>query len=233
MHQQNLCAVGAPAAVGMPCWTSYPLAYFLDDSRCFFSHFTFRVAKHTPPHRLQSSVVSSVASLVFPELLVPEGEVVRRLGVVFGTPVPETSVDEDCDLRANEAEIRPGAGDLAAQPVSQTCTPKRSAKPQFRLGVAPTDGLHDPSAFFGRERVGSSSSPGSQDGTDSLQFLSRVRHASVCAKEKPCRSTIIQQVGENLAVSFSEAGRHGLSDHFSQQTRLRTFEDLSLFEVLR
>ena len=41
----------------------------------------------------------------------------------------------------------------AAQPVSQACTPKRPPKPHFRLGVVPSDGLHDPSAFFGREWV--------------------------------------------------------------------------------
>ena len=74
-------------------------------------------------------------------------------GIVIGTPVPETSVDEDRDFRANEAEIGPGSGDPAAQSVSQTCTPKSPPKPSFRFGVVPSDGLHDLSAFFGRERV--------------------------------------------------------------------------------
>ncbi len=77
----------------------------------------------------------------------------HRRGVVIGTPVPETSVDEDCDFRANEAEIGPGPGNSAVQPVAQSCAPKSSPKPHFRFGVAPSDGLHDPPAFFGRERV--------------------------------------------------------------------------------
>ena len=77
----------------------------------------------------------------------------HRRGVVIGTPVPETSVDEDCDFRANKAEIGPGSGDLAVQPVSQTRTPKSLPKPHFRFGVAPSDGLHDPLAFFGSKRV--------------------------------------------------------------------------------
>ena len=86
---------------------SHPLADFLHDPRCFLPHFTFPVAKHIPRRRLQPSIVSLVAHLVLPEFLVPEGEVVHRRGVVFGTPVPETSVDEDCDSRAKEAEIGP------------------------------------------------------------------------------------------------------------------------------
>ncbi len=76
-----------------------------------------------------------------------------RRGVVFGTPVPETSVDEDRDLRANEAEIGPDSGDLAVQPVSETCAPKRPPKSHFRLGAVPSHGPHDPSAFVGWERV--------------------------------------------------------------------------------
>ena len=137
----------------MPCPTSHALAYFLDDPRYFHKHFTFPVAKHTPPCRLQPSVVSSVASLVLPELLVPKGGVVDRRGVVIGTPVPETSVDEERDFRADEAEIGPGSGDLTLQPVPETCAPKRPPKPQFRSGVVPSHGPHDPSAFFGREGV--------------------------------------------------------------------------------
>ncbi len=77
----------------------------------------------------------------------------RWCGVVIGTAVPETAVDEDSDFRANEAEIGPGSGDPAAEPVSETCTPKSPPKPHFRFGVVSPDGLHDPSAFFGRERV--------------------------------------------------------------------------------
>lgn len=121
-------------------------------------------------------------------------------GVAIGTAVPETSVDEYLDFRANEAKIRPGSGNPAMQTVSQTCTPKSPPKPNFRFGVVPSDGLHDLSAFFGRERV--QLPPGSQDGTDSLPFPSRVRYASVCAKEKPLWSPVIQQVGQNLPVSL-------------------------------
>ena len=138
---------------GIPCWMPYPMADFFHDPRYLLPHFAFPVPKHIPPRRIERSVVSLIASVVLTELLSPEREVVRWCGVMIGTPVPETSVDEDCDFRANEAEIGPGPGNSAAQPVSETCTPKGPAKPQFRFGIVPPDGLHDASSFFGRERV--------------------------------------------------------------------------------
>ena len=112
-----------PAPAGISYRAPHPVDYFLHDPGCFFPHFTFPVAKHIPPCHLQPSVVSSVASLILPQLLVPEGGVVHRRGVVIGTPVPETSVDEDRDFCPNEVEIGPGSGDPTPQPVSQTCAP--------------------------------------------------------------------------------------------------------------
>lgn len=72
---------------------------------------------------------------------------------MIGTPVPETSVNEDRDFCADETDIGTRSGNPTVQPVSQTRTPKSPPKLYFRFGVVLSNGLHDPSTLFGRERV--------------------------------------------------------------------------------
>ena len=94
-----------PTQAAIPCWVSHPLPDFFYDPLCILPHFTFPIPKHPPPRRLQPLVISLVARLVLPQLLVPEAGVVHGRGVVLRTPMPETSVDENRNLRPSEAQV--------------------------------------------------------------------------------------------------------------------------------
>jgi len=74
----------------------------------------FPYAQHPPASTAQPPRHQNIARLVADEFIFPESAVAFRLRSVLGATVPETAVNEDCQLVFWKDEIRPDTHSLSA-----------------------------------------------------------------------------------------------------------------------
>lgn len=116
-------------------------------------HLAFPDPEHEPTRRCKLLVIPAIARLVLGNLLAPELSVLARGEIVFGTPVPEASVDEHGDLGAGKGEIRPSAADSLVDPVTHARSPETSPDDEFGRRVPGTYSPHHLASFLACEAV--------------------------------------------------------------------------------
>src|ERR1044071_2549582 len=118
----------------------------LDQVRCSSRIFMLPNADDLPASATQPGVYSPVTSNVSIELLLPIRPVALGLSSVLGTAVPEASIDQHCDPRAGEYDIRPRShvlnNDQMIDPEPTPSTMKLSTNLNLGHGVLPTIRLH-------------------------------------------------------------------------------------------
>lgn len=98
--------------------------------------------KNSPPTAFQTEGLPPIALDVCGELVGPEVATASRTDIVFGTAVPEASVDEDRDACANEADVCTAESGLEVLAVSESFGPELPAEPELGAGVLAPDPGH-------------------------------------------------------------------------------------------
>lgn len=172
-----------------------------------------------------------VALLRTSDLLRPESRIGRRQRVMFGAPVPETTVHEDGDLRFCEHKIRSTADGFEGttrDPVTQTKRMYGTAKSELGLRVAPLVGPHARSGALTRRPrfdcsghnptvgpidAGSENLPKPRDANSCSILLPRRCSLSSGAPPDAGEAQEVQVAGgsdeEPAAYSYAEAGPTG------------------------
>jgi hypothetical protein len=109
----------------------------------------FPDAKHAPPCPAQCSCHESVAILVCGKFATPKCSIIFRLGFVFGTTVPETTVHEQCEPCLPENKVRPHAkGGRAVLPFRPDYWAAQQRGPAANLNLPPPAGDFVPAQQF-------------------------------------------------------------------------------------
>lgn len=146
--------------------------------------------EHSPASADKSSVRVSISAPVVNELLAPKRRIRLRLGSVFRTSVPETSIHEHSNAFPGKYDVRatPNPGNNGAmKAIAHSASVELAAKCELRPGIAKADSLHP------RERVRRGG------GGSSLTLGALFSHGAVLARLRTTRDTSTSQnaiVGE-------------------------------------
>lgn len=105
----------------------------------------FPDSDHSPAGADKSSVCVSISAPIVSEFLAPKRRVRLRLGSVFRTPVPETSIYKHSNASSREYDIRTTAdswNDGTMKAIAHTESVEFAAKRELRPGITQADALH-------------------------------------------------------------------------------------------